>query len=187
MNFSNPSLHVGAYATSLASGAGVTVECAYFAGFITGVESKTRNPRAFSSTKSLTTTNTNILTVKTANIYNGLPNQGEIEPLFLSLANDGAKTAVFELRTGPTVAGTPNFAVSGAGLLSLIDTAGAAVSSDGTLVATYTVAKGTTLLVNLATLEIRIPPSLRLVVSGYFVGAGSAADLSAAITWYEDI
>lgn len=186
LNMANPSLRVGAYATALGTIAGVTVECAYIAGFVTGSQNKTRNPRGYSNTKSISTTVTNLFTVKTANIYNGLANQGEIEPVFLNLANDGAKTAIFELRNNATVAGSPNFTTIGTKLLSSVDVDGTTVTADGTLLASYVVAKGSGVVIDLSALETRLPPSVKLTISGAMV-SGAAADLSASLTWYEDI
>ncbi len=184
-NCVNPSLHLGIYATALGTISAVTVECPYVAGFTTGTFEQTRNPRAYSNTKSIATTNTNILTIRTKKVFNGESNQAEIDPLKLSLANDGGKSAIFELRSNPTVSGTPNFQNVGTNLISDYDVSGTTVSG-GTLLATFTVAKGTTLLVNLKELDLRLPPSTVLVISGYMT-SGAASDLSAAITWYEDL
>lgn len=61
-------------------------------------------------------------------------------------------------------------------------TSGTALADLGTFV----VAKGQSANIDLTTFLIRVPPSLRLVVSGR-MASGSAADLTASITWYEDI
>jgi hypothetical protein len=50
----------------------------------------------------------------------------------------------------------------------------------------WAVGRLSSIIVNLDELNIRQPPSLRLVVAGKMT-SGSSADLSAAIIWYEDI
>lgn len=186
-NLINPSLRCGVYATAVGVTAAVTAELAYISGLVTGRRASIRNPRAFSNTKSISTTRTNILTIRCRNIYNNFANQIEIEPRMLTLANDGAKSAIFELRTNPTVvAGTKNFAEVGTNLASLADVSGTTVSADGTLIASFTVAKSTTASIDLTALDIRIPASLDLVICGYMT-SGAAADLTASLNWYEDI
>jgi len=185
-NLSNPSIHVGFYATSIGASTPVVVECAYMAGFINGRVRPTRNPRAFGGTKSIGTTLTNILSIRTSRTYNGLHNQVEIEPLSITLTNDGNKGAIFELRANPTVAGDTDYQEAGNNLVSQVDTSGNTVTEDGRYLGAWSVARLSSTIVNLKELSIRIPPSLRLVIAAKMT-SGSAADLSATITWYEDI
>lgn len=58
--------------------------------------------------------------------------------------------------------------------------------SGGRLLATYVVAKGQSALVDLRELSVRQPPTLLFTITGQMT-SGSAADLTAAYTWYEDI
>ena len=185
-NLTNPSLRLGCYATSIGSAVPTKVQCAYVAGFVTGSVSATNNPRAFSNTKSIATAATNILTLRNSYTYNGRSNQVEIAPLGLTLANDGAKTAVFELRAESTVGGVTNFQESGVNIVAQTDISGTTVSTDGRLLGSFVVARGQSLEVDLTKFLIRIPPSLSLVISGVMT-SGSASDLTASITWYEDV
>lgn len=185
-NLSNPSMHVGVYATSIGATSAVTVECAYLAGFINGRIRPTRNPRAYDNTKSITTTLTNILTIKCSRTYNAFHNQVEIQPLEVSLTNDGNKGAIFELRANATVAGESNFQEVGTNLVSQYDTSATTVTEDGRYLGSWSVARLSSSVINLRELDIRVPPSLRLVICGK-MASGSAGDLSAAIIWYEDV
>ena len=108
-----------------------------------------------------------------------------MEPFYVDLANDGAKTAIFEIRGNPSVSGEPNFQSNGNNLVSEIGEAGDTVSG-GRLLGAFTVAKGQSVVVNLKDLDIRIPPSLRFVICGK-MSSGSASDLSASLIWYEDV
>ncbi len=184
-NCYNPSLHVGIYANAIGATTDVTVECPHVAALTTGSFNRTRNPRAQANTKSIATTNTNILTLRTKKVFNGESNQAEIEPLSLSLANDGSKTAIFELRTNAVLGGTYNYQAVGTNLISDYDVSGTTVTN-GTLLASFVVAKSTTAIIDLGNLGIRLPPSLAFTISGYMV-SGAAADLSASVVWYEDL
>lgn len=64
--------------------------------------------------------------------------------------------------------------------------AGTGAVTGGVLLASFTVAKGQSIEVNLKEIEIRVPPTLRFVISGR-MASGSASDLTAALTWLEDI
>lgn len=184
-NFGNPSLHVGAYAASVGSTTDCSVYCGFVAASVNVQNEKTRNPRGFDYTKSISTTETNLLTLRCRRNYNGMTNQSEIEPLVLTLANDGTKSAIFYLRTNPTVGGEPDFANAGTNLISEVDVAGTTVTG-GTLIAPFTVAKGQSITVDLTAFEIAVPPTLRLTVSAK-MASGAAADLTAALAWYENI
>lgn len=181
----NPSMRLGAYSTNTGGTGAVTVSISYFAGFIEGSRASTRNPRSLSNTKSISTTETNILTIRNRRIYNGVVNQAEIEPRYLTLANDGSKSAIFTLRGNATIAGTTNYSDVANNLISEYDTSGTTVTGGG-LLATFAVAKGQSIEINLRELEIRVPPTLVFTISGY-MASGAAADLTAALSWLEDV
>lgn len=184
-NVTNPSLRSLIYVASEGSTTDLSVRVPYITGFILGNPEPTRNPRAFSNTKTVSTTTTNILTIRNKRIFNGIVNQVEIEPRYLTLANDGAKSAIFSLRANATIGGVQNFQNVGSNLVSESEVAGTTVTG-GTLLATFVVAKGQSTQVDLAELLIRQPPTLAITVSGR-MASGADGDLSAALTWYEDI
>lgn len=184
-NLYNPSLHIGVYATCLGNGTEVSVHCTYLGAFVSGKINKTRNPRSEENTKSVATTLTNILTIRNSRTYNGLSNQVEIEPIYLTLANDGTKSAVFKILGNPTITGQTNYQTIGTNLVSQKEVTGGAATG-GRFIAGFTVAKGQSLNINLTEFKIRQPAGLNLVIAGQMT-SGSAADLTATLTWYEDI
>ena len=182
----DPSLRLGLYAYNLGAASGVSCYCSSMAGFVDGTPSEIRNPRAYQNTKSIATTLTNIFTLRNVEVINGVPNQVEISPRMLTLANEGNKTAIFELRTQPTVAGDVNFQYENEDVLvSEVDTAGTTVTG-GVQLGSFVLGPGDSLVVNIEPLRIRVPPTLRICIAGQLV-SGSAADLSASMTWYEDV
>ena len=185
-NLGNPSLRAGLYAASVTSTESIKVQCSDIAIITQGSRSPTRNPRSVSNTKSIATTLTNIFTLRNSRNYNGFANQVELQPKQITLTNDGTKNAIFQIRGNATVDGQTNFSAVGTNLVSELDTTGGTVTENGRPLGSYSVAKGSSLTIDLMSLEIAVPPTLRLVVAGKFV-SGSASDLSASLVYYEDV
>lgn len=182
----NASLHAGLYATAIGATSNVDVYASYLNGFVHSASKETRNPRAFKNTKLVSTSLTNVLTIRTRRVYNGYINQAEISPVFLSVANESTKNVEVEIRGNPTVAGTKNYQDVGTNLISQSEVAGTTVTTDGRLLAAFTLAGGTTATINLKELNIQIPPTLNFVVAAK-VNSGASANVTAALSWIEDI
>ena len=180
-----PSLRFGVYSASTGTTTDVPVYCASVALFVEGEVRKTRNPRAFGHTQSVTTTFTNVLTIRNRRTYNYIYNQVEIEPIHLSISSESNQNVLIEIRTNPTFSGATNFVNTGTNLVSDVDTTANTVSG-GTLLAAFTVGAKGTLSVNLKEFEIRQPPSLQLCISAK-VTSGAASNVTATLTYYEDI
>lgn len=181
----NPSLRFGAYAASLGSTTDVSVKCSSVALFVQGLTYKTRNPRATKNTQSVGSTLTNIFAIRNRRTYNYIYNQVEIEPVNLTVASESSKNVEVEIRTNPTFSGVTNFLNVGTNLVSDVDTTANTVSG-GTLLASFTVAPGDTLVVDLDKFAIRIPPSITVSIAAK-VTSGAASNVSASLTYYEDL
>lgn len=160
-----PSSRVALYTTNIGTTSGST--SVYVFDIASGVYGgdthyRTRNPRAYSNTKSIATSLTNIFTLRNRYVYNTRVNSVSIFPGFLTLANDGTKSAIFEIRGNPTVSGTTEFTTVGTNLISLVDTAGTTVTEDGRPLAYFAVAKGQSITIDLSDMQITVPPTLRL-------------------------
>lgn len=185
-NLLNPSLHLGIYCYSVGAVASTTVESPYTAGFVDGVKANTRNPRSQENTKSsIGATLTNLMTLKNRRTYNGYSNQIEMEPIAITVANEGTKSAVVQLIAGATLGGTPNFQPIGTNLIVDKDTAGTTVTG-GRVLASIPVSKSGSIPRNLKDYFIRIPPGLPLTIAGKAVGGGTV-ELTVTLDWYEDI
>lgn len=181
----NPSLRTGIYCVSLGSTTDLSVKCASIAAFTQGKRVNTRNPRAFSNTQSVGTSFTSVLAVRNRRTYNGLANQVEIEPELLTVANEASKNIEVELRATTDPGVEMDFTENGTNLVSDVSTTSATVTA-GRLLAAFTVAAGSSEFVDLTALRIRVPPTLHLIVQAK-KSSGAAADVSAALTWYEDV
>lgn len=180
-----PSLRFGIYSASIGTTTDVPVYCASAALFVEGEVKKTRNPRAFSHTQSVTTAFTNILTIRNRRTYNFIFNQVEIEPIHLSVSSESNQNVLIEVRTNATFSGDTNFANVGSNLVSDADITANTVSG-GTLLAAFTVGAKGTLSEPLVPFEIRVPPSLAITISAK-VTSGAASNVTATLTYYEDI
>ncbi len=188
----NPDFRIGMYVVNIGGSASDTslVKVPFIVGGVVGhINHQTRNPRAATNTvTSLTASSsvfTNILTLKNRYMYNHRANSVLLYPKLLTLANDASKTAIFEIRGNPTVSGATDFQEVGTNLVSLIDTSENTVTG-GRPLGYFTVAGDSSIVVDLETLAITVPPTLRLVIAGRII-SGEADDLTASIVWYEHV
>jgi len=185
-SLANPSLHLGLYAVSIGSTDNLVVKSASMAGFVQGLESRTRNPRAEKNTQTISTTFTNVLTIRNSRAYNGKINQQELEPVLLSLASESGKNVEVEIIADPTVTGDRNYQDIATSELAHIDTSAVTYSSGGDLLFATTVAGNDSASEQLTDLRIRIAPTSSFSVFAR-VTSGANASFTSTLTWYEDI
>lgn len=181
----NPSLRFGMYSASVGSTTDIDVKCSSVSMFVQGVVSKTRNPRAVKHTQSVSSSFTNVLTLRNRRTYNGIYNQVEFEPVSLSLASESSKNVEIEIRTNAVFASTTNYTAVGTNLVTDIDTT-ANTFTNGTLLAAFTLAANQNTTINLTDFQIRVPPTLTFTIAAR-VTSGAAANVTAALTYYEDL
>lgn len=182
----NPSFHLGLYATNITNTSNIAVYSASIAAFVQGFESKTRNPRAFKSSKTISSgVLTNLLTIRNKRVLNGTINQIEIEPYFISISSEAVKNVIIEVYTSPSVAGAANFQDVESGLVAEIDADGGEVSGGTLMLATAVGPSGST-VINLTDIRLRIPPTLTFTIAARLT-SGAAAVVTATATWYEDV
>lgn len=182
---SNPSMKVGVYAASTGSTTDLTVYCSMMSGFTQGATNPVRNPRAFAASKTISTTLTNILTIRGKRLYNYLINQAEIIPLFLAVATESGKNTTFQVIANATVSGVSNFQDTGTNLISEYDISGDAVTG-GRLHAAFEVAGVGSATIDLRELFIRQPSTLSLTIAAK-LSASPASLVNVSMTWLEDI
>ena len=181
----NPSLRFGIYAASVGSTTDLKVQCASVGLFVQGEIQKTRNPRAVKNTQSVTSSFTNVLTLRNRKTYNNLYNQVEAEPVNLTISSESTKNVEIEIRTNATFSGDTNFQSVGNKLVTDVDTTANTVTN-GTLLAAFTLGANGNQTINLASFGIRIPPSLKFTISAR-VTSGATSSVTATLTYYEDL
>jgi len=182
---SNPALNAGVYAASLGSTTNLTTRMASVGVFVQGTPGRTRNPRAYSFVKSISSTLTNILTLRNRAVYGGKPNKVEVEPILISAFTESAKGITVVAYASATGAGTPNFQDISTGLVTEVDTAGTTISA-GTPLLEFVVPANSSAQIDLASLRVRLPPHYSISF-GAKVNSGAAADTGISVVFYEDI
>ena len=181
----NFSFRFGMYAASIGSTTDLVVKCARVSMFLQGEPTKIRNPRAIKNTQTVSTSFTNILTLRNRKTYNYFYNQIEVEPLNITVSSESTKNVEIEIRTNPTFSAATNFTSAGTNLVTDYDVTANTVSG-GTLLAAFTLSGGDSKSFNLNELEITIPPSLRITVSAR-VTSGASSVVTGTLTYYEDL
>lgn len=181
----NPSMRFGIYGASIGSTSNITVQCASVNLSVQGQVIKTRNPRSVKNTQLVSSSFTNILTLRNRHTYNSIKNQVEIEPIAISLSSESTKNVEVEIRGNSTFSGGTNFALAGTNLVGDVDTT-LNTTSGGTLLASFTLSGGGSTSVNLHDYQITIPPSVKITISAR-VTSGASSNVTASLTYYEDL
>lgn len=184
-SLTNPSLRLGMYAVSLGSTTDIKVYSGSMAGFVEGQRVNTRNPRAVKQTQSVSTSFTNVLTLRNRRTYNYRINQVEVSPLLLIISSESSQNVEVEIRGNATFSAENNFQSAGNNLVTDVDVTSLTVSG-GTLLAAATLGSKGNLVIDLNALEIRLPPTLQLTISAKVV-SGASANVTATLTYYEDL
>jgi len=183
----NPALRCGMYCASFGSTTDIAVYADAFSAFVQGTVQKTSNPRSFSNTQTLSTTNfTNVLTLRNRRTYNSYANQVEIEPLRLTVASEINKNVIVRIISLSDTGTEQNFQSTGANLVSDVDITATTGITGGTLLDSFTIEPTGSGQSNLKELGIRVPPDLNLCILAQRTG-GASGEVSATLTWYEDI
>ena len=187
-NFGNPSMKVGWTSASLgSSGTNLTVEGASAFGGIEGITPELRPSRSLVSEKTgISTTSTNILTLKNRIVYGERFNLGDIRLVSISIDNDHNKGIIVQVLKNPDVAGTPNFQYVDENLsLAEYDTSGTTVTN-GLLINSFAVeAQGSVIIDLLSLTQIGLPED-RIVFAARTL-SGTATKTTATVNWYEEI
>ena len=181
-------MRVGLYAASTGSTTNLNVYASSMEASVGGSTNKTRNPRAFTSSQDITTTNeTVVLALRNRRTYNGYNNQVEIEPLTCTIANDTSRTVKIRIRAALATGLEQIFTASGTNLVSDVSTTQIEYSA-GNLLAAGSVAAVSDKVLDLTKLQISLPPSLMLLVTVVRTStAGTNNNIDTTLDWYEDL
>lgn len=185
VELANSSLRVGLYAASIGSTTDLTIKCSNFSAFIQGEFNKTRNPRSVKNTQTVSTSFTNVLTIRNRNTYNSFYNQVEVQPVNLTISSESNKNVEVEIRANPTFSAATNYTNVGTNLVTDIDKT-ANTFTGGRLLSSFTVAPSGGESINLSTFEIAVPPSLTLCIAARVTG-GASSPVTSTLTYYEDL
>jgi hypothetical protein len=179
----NPTLRVGA---ATGNSTGTTSKTLYNASMVGQIEGKdTLNglTRAQSVSKSVST-EIPLLSILNRSVYGNIVNLGDIIPQDLSISNEGTKTVTIYLKTNATLTGVRWDYVDETSSIALVDTNATAVAG-GELVDSYTIAPGTTLVLELGKRELKLLPENSLTLSAAASTGTHVVDASG--DWKEDL
>lgn len=124
----------------------------------------------------------NVLTIRNKATYQSVVNAVQVQPDFIALATDGAKSVIFRLYRNATLGGSPSYAdVRTNNSVVDWDTVGTTVSN-GVLLAAIPVAKVANAQINLAELNIILSPGDTLTITAE---SSSSNDAEASVSWLE--
>jgi hypothetical protein len=182
----SPNLKVGWTAASLGSTTALTVTGASGSLMLEGDEIVKNNTFADEDTvASVSTTLTNLLTIKNRIVYGDRFNLGKIFPLRVSVDNDHNKGAIVEIFRNATLAGTTNYQYEDEyNSLALVDKSGTTVTG-GTLIDAFTVAANGSESVDLTNLFTEMLPEDTFTIAAKTI-SGTSTAMTATISWKEE-
>lgn len=185
---SNPIFRVGWAARNTGNTTDIVVQGASAAIFIEGdVVADGASVGVSAEQAGITTTRTTILSLQNRRTFFGTANRAEIIARSLVLATDTTKIAKFELVLNPVIAGGEflEFTSLGDEELGQVSISKATVTG-GQVIAKYDVRSLSSFPVDIGLVTSRLQPGdIFAVVAS--VSSGSASEMSAALTWQDDL
>lgn len=180
-----PNFKIGWFAASLGSSTDTSVFGASAAGFVSGKRETLRNPIAHGNTKTgVTTTLTNILSIRVRPEMAGFVNLNEVLPTYASVAVDGTKPVGIEIHINPTFGGEPNWTYHDqTNSIVEYDTTATTVTG-GKEIAVIGVSKDGNGFINLKDYNVRLSRNDILTLAAKATSATS--DVTGSLGWIED-
>jgi hypothetical protein len=193
---SNPTLNFTGFTLNSGNTTNKIMYCGSIGAFISGIRSYVGNPKwAMNSSKNAITTETNIITLKNATTYNGVPNQGVLHLTQISVASTKLENlAYFKFVISPTLGGTPAYTtingttanngttITGGNSCVSFDVAGTTVTG-GTYIFGIMLGSDGNILQDLTPQNIFVAPGETLTISAT---SAAAANIGVVINWTED-
>lgn len=193
----NPSMHFMGFTLNSGNTTNMIMYCASVGIFISGTRSFVGNPkRAIDNNKSSITTETNLLSIRCASLFNGVVNEGQIRLRSISVSSSAANgVACFRFKVGATLGGTPSYAaisgttsdngvtITGGNSVVSYDTAGTTVAN-GTYIHSIFLDNPNAQTIDLEPYDIYVAPDEVLTISGF---SSANSQLGVSINWSEDI
>ena len=183
----DPNLKVGWTSTSLgSSGTNLTVLGASGSIFLEGDDIKSNDVHAQDNTKtSISTTATNLITLKNRVVYGDEFNLGKIFPIRCTVAVEHNKNTIVEIFKNTTLGGTTNYQFHDEfNSIASYDTAGTTISG-GELIDAFTVAANGEKEINLQDVLVKLLPEDTFTIAAKTV-SGTSTNMVVTLTWKEE-
>ena len=182
----NPTMTFGIQATNTSNNTNIVVKNGSVGVFIIGARERIGSTYGVNNNKSVSTTDTNLLTIRNNTTINGVTNQSQIRIRSLSVATAAGVPVVFKLIKNTTLGGVPAYTdVDATNSCAARDIAGTTVTGGNVQFNTTLGANGN-VFVDLTEFDIFLSPNDTLTCTAATI-SGGAANHVVAINWNEDI
>lgn len=182
----NPTMTFGIQATNTSNNTNIVVKNGSVGVFIIGARERIGSTYGVNNNKSVSTTDTNIVTIRNNTTINSVTNQSQIRIRSLSVATAANVPVVFKLIKNTTLGGVPAYTdVDATNSCAARDIAGTTVTGGNVQFNTTLGANGN-VFVDLTEFDIFLSPNDTLTCTAATI-SGGAANHVVAINWNEDI
>ena len=193
---SNPSLQFIGFTLNSGNTTNQSMYVASIGMFVSGSRNFISNPKwAIDSNKATITTETNLVTIRNCNTYNGVPNKGMIRLNSISFGTGNNSVATLRIKSNATLGGTPSYTpingttadngvtITSGNSITSYDTAGTTVNGGNYL---FNMSVGNTGAINidLTPYDILLAPGEIATVSA---SATASSTIGCSVNWSEDI
>lgn len=182
----NPTMTFGIQATNTTNNTNIVVRSGSVGMFIVGLRERIGSTYGQNNTKSIATTETNVITIRNNSTINGVANQAQLRVRSLSVSTAAGVPVVFKLIKNTTLGGVPSYTnIDATNSIAAFDVAGTTITGGNVQFNTTIGANGNT-FVDLTGFDIFLSPNETLTCSAAAI-SGAAANHVVAINWNEDI
>ena len=183
--FINPTMWFSISSVNTTNNTNIVVRSASFGVFLEGERKRLGGIYGTQNFKSISTTATNVLTVRCNTTINGVTNNSIIRIRSLSVATAANVPVVFQAIKNTTLGGTPAYTnVDATNSMAAIDTAGTTVTG-GTIVFNTLTGSAGNAFCDLTDFDIQLQPGETLTITANSI-SGAASNQAVAINWSED-
>lgn len=180
----NPALPLFAQGENTSNTSNIQIQSSSMAAFVEGIDKSLGLKESSGNTKtSVGTTQTNILTIRNKNIFQGKSNRVRIKLEFMTVSADGTKNVEMQVTKNTVLGGTPSYSDINANQSVVeVDTAGTTITG-GRQIFAIELGKAEGRDRNLLDLDVILHPGETITFSG--AAASGTSDISAACSWIE--
>jgi len=182
----NPTFRLGWASRNIGNTTPVVVRGASAAGFVEGAHELTERSRAILNTNPVTTTQSNILTVRNRLVFGLRRNRVEAKGLLLTLATDANKPVVVGLHRGAVFGGELKYEYLNKEQSVLECAKDSVTTTNGEFIGAFVVTDGASVTVDLSAIDFVLLSDEVVTIDAY-VTAGAGGDLTASLTMKEDL
>lgn len=183
----NPTMTFGIQATNTSNNTNIVVKNGSVGVFIIGARERIGSTYGVNNNKSVSTTETNIITIRNNTTLNSVTNQSQIRIRSLSVATAANVPVVFKLIKNTTLGGVPSYTdVDAINSCAARDIAGTTVTGGNVQFNTTLGANGN-VFVDLTEFDIFLAPGDTLTATAAAISGLPANNHVVAINWNEDI